>query len=105
MQNGFRAAANVFRQASRPITIRVKPENLQRALRAIPGSREVKAPIYDIEREYRSDWGDYSDPHSSRMKGLQLPQGMSAMQAHRLLVDADVVVNCRCKDCRKRGLA
>ena len=67
--------------------IRVKAGNAVAALAAIPGSIRTDAPDYDWQNGLSDD---YSIP-AVGMAGIQLPDGMSGKQAHRLLLRAGVV--------------
>ena len=67
--------------------IRVKQHNVVAALAAIPGSSITDPPDYDYSIGLSDD---YTIP-AVNMAGIQLPDGMSGKQAHKLLLSAGVV--------------
>jgi hypothetical protein len=63
--------------------IRVKKENAQRVLAAIPGATLTTAPDYDFE----SGLSDDMTAPAVGMVGIQLPDNMSGKQAHKIIED------------------
>jgi len=61
--------------------IRVKEENCQKVLAAIPGSFLTQAPDYDFE----SGLSDDMTAPAVGMIGIQLPDGMSGKQANKII--------------------
>jgi hypothetical protein len=61
--------------------IRVKAENAKKVLAAIPGATLTVAPDYD----WNSGLSDDMTAPAVNMVGIQLPDGMSGKQAHKII--------------------
>ena len=64
--------------------IRVKVENAEKVLAAIPGATLTVAPDYD----WNSGLSDDMTAPAVNMVGIQLPDGMSGNQAHKIIIQA-----------------
>jgi hypothetical protein len=61
--------------------IRVKAKNSKKVLAAIPGATLTQAPDYD----WNSGLSDDMTTPAVGMVGIQLPDGMSGKQAHKII--------------------
>jgi hypothetical protein len=61
--------------------IRVKEENSKKVLAAIPGATLTQAPDYD----WNCGLSDDMTAPAVGMVGIQLPDGMSGKQAHKII--------------------
>ena len=61
--------------------VRVKTENFKKVLAAIPGATLTQAPHYD----WNSGLSDDMTTPAVGMVGIQLPDGMSGKQAHKII--------------------